>query len=106
MRHPHPPIFIGGNSDATVKRVIRHDAGWISNALPVEQLTQRIDQLRDGAGHDVPLAMFGTPNRLDYWRSADDLGFDQLALFLPTRPLDESLRLLDEHAALVNRYRD
>ncbi|MDT7768534.1 MAG: hypothetical protein QOI30_1534, partial [Mycobacterium sp.] len=75
VRQPHPPIFIGGNSDATVKRVIRHDAGWISNPLPVEQLTRRIDQLRGGAGHDVPLAMFGTPNDLDYWRAAEDLGF-------------------------------
>jgi hypothetical protein len=33
------------------------------------------------------------------------LGFGQLALLLPTRPLDESLRLLDEHAALVSQYR-
>ena len=105
IRQPHPPIFVGGNSDATVKRVIRHGAGWISNALPVEQLTERIDQLRDRAGHDVPLAMFGAPADPDYWRAAEDLGFGRLALFLPTRPLDESLRLLDERAALVNQYR-
>ena len=37
-------IFIGGDSDATVKRVIRHKAGWISNPLPVEALTKRIDR--------------------------------------------------------------
>ena len=34
VQKPHPPIYIGGDSDATVKRVIRHDAGWISNPLP------------------------------------------------------------------------
>jgi probable F420-dependent oxidoreductase len=105
VRQPHPPIFIGGNSDATVKRVIRHDAGWISNPFPVDVLTKRIDQMRDGAGRDVPLAMFGTPNNPDYWRAAEDLGFGQLALLLPTLPLGESLRLLDEYAALVDRYR-
>ncbi len=104
VRQPHPPIFIGGNSNATVKRIIRHQAGWISNPLPVEQLSQRIEQLRDGAGHEIPLAMFGTPADLDYWRAAEDLGFGNLALLLPTRPLDESLRLLDEHAALVSQY--
>lgn len=104
MRQPHPPIYIGGNSDATVKRVVRHDAGWISNPLPVRQLTQRVDQLRSAAGHDVPLAMFGTPNKPDYWRAAQDLGFGQLALLLPTCPRDESLRLLDEYAALVAQY--
>ena len=57
--------------------------------------------MRDGAGRDVPLAML-TPSYPDYWRAADDLGFDQLALLLPTRPLDESLRLLDEYVALAD----
>src|ERR1700733_10433946 len=27
VQKPYPPIFIGGDSDATVKRVIRHEAG-------------------------------------------------------------------------------
>lgn len=105
VQKPHPPIFIGGNSDATVKRVVRHQAGWISNPLPVEQLSQRTNQLRDAAGHDVPTAMFGAPADLDYWRAAEDLGFDQLALLLPTKPRDESLRTLDELAARVAQYR-
>ena len=105
VQKPHPPIFIGGNSDATVKRVVRHDAGWISNPLPAEQLAKRIGQMRDGAGHDVPLAMFGAPIDADYWRTADDLGFGQVALMLPTRPRDETLALLDDFAAKVRQYR-
>jgi probable F420-dependent oxidoreductase len=105
VQKPHPPIFIGGDSDATVKRVIRHDAGWISNPLPAERLAQRIEQMRDGAGRDVPLAMFGTPADPDYWRASEDLGFDQLALLLPTKPLDDSLRRLDEFAKRVEDYR-
>ncbi len=105
VQKPHPPIFIGGDSDATVKRVIRHDAGWIANPLPVERLALRIGQMRDGAGHDVPLSQFGTPVDLDYWSAAEKLGFGQLALLLPTKPLDESLRLLDDYAEQVARYR-
>ncbi len=105
VQQPHPPIFIGGDSDATANRVIRHGAGWISNPLPVERLARRIDQMREGGGRDVPLAMFGTPADPGYWRAADDLGFGQLALLLPTRPHDESLRLLDEYAARVAQYR-
>jgi probable F420-dependent oxidoreductase len=105
VQKPHPPIYIGGDSDATVKRVIRHDAGWISNPLPVEHLSKRIGQMRDGAGHDVPLAQFGTPADPDYWRAVEELGFGQVALLLPTKPVDESLRVLDEYAALVSKYR-
>jgi probable F420-dependent oxidoreductase len=105
VQKPHPPIFIGGNSDATVKRVIRHDAGWIANPFPADQLGKRIDKMRDGLGHDVPLATFGTPQDPEYWRSLEDLGFGQAALLLPTKPRDETLRLLDEYAALIAKYR-
>ncbi|BAX90274.1 LLM class F420-dependent oxidoreductase [Mycobacterium shigaense] len=106
VQKPHPPIYIGGNSNATVKRVIRHDAGWISNPNPIQDIAARVKQLRDGAGHDVPLAMFGTPYKeLDYWRAAEELGFGQLALYLPTRPRDDTLRLLDKFAAQVTTYR-
>ena len=105
VRQPYPPIFIGGDSDATVKRVIRHEAGWISNPLSAEHLAKRIGQIRDGAGHDVQLAQFGTPLDADYWRAVDDLGFGQVALLLPSVPRDESLRLLDEYAAKVADYR-
>src|ERR1700754_757661 len=104
VQKPHPPIFIGGNSTATVNRVIRHDAGWISNPFPIERLRHRIDQMREGSGRDVPLAMFGTPIDLEYWRAAEELGFGQLALMLPTKPLDESLRLLDDYADQVQKY--
>jgi probable F420-dependent oxidoreductase len=104
VQKPHPPILIGGDSDATVKRVIRHSAGWISNPLPVDRLRMRIDQIRDGAGHDVPLSMFGTPADADYWHAAEELGFGQLNLLLPTKPLDTSLSLLDDYAAQVAKY--
>ena len=53
----------------------------------------------------VPLAQFGTPTDPDYWRAVDDLGFGQVALALPSAPRDESLRLLDEYAAAVEKYR-
>jgi probable F420-dependent oxidoreductase len=105
VRKPHPPIFIGGNSDATVKRIIRHEAGWISNPFPADALKKRIDQLREGAGHDVPLAQFGTPLDPEYWSAVDELGFGQVALILPSKPLDESLRLLDEYAEAVAKYK-
>ncbi|MDO0975006.1 LLM class F420-dependent oxidoreductase [Mycolicibacterium frederiksbergense] len=105
VQTPHPPIYIGGNSDATVKRIIRHGAGWISNPFPEDQLARRIGQLKAGAGHDVPLAMFGTPVDAEYWSAVERLGFGQVALILPSVPRDESLRLLDEYAEAVARYR-
>ncbi|WNG90499.1 LLM class F420-dependent oxidoreductase [Mycobacterium sp. ITM-2016-00317] len=105
VRKPHPPILIGGDSDATVKRIIRHEAGWIANPLPVERLKRRIDQLRAGAGHEVPLSTFGTPAKPEYWHAVAELGFSELRLLLPTKSLDDSLRLLDDYAEQVASYR-
>jgi probable F420-dependent oxidoreductase len=105
VQKPHPPIFIGGDSNATVKRVIRHNAGWISNPSPIEHLKKRVDQIRDGAGHDVPLATFGTPVDPEYWAGLQDLGYGRVGLMLPTKPEDETLRQLDEYAAAVEKYR-
>lgn len=105
VQKPHPPIVVGGDSDATVKRIVRHGAGWISNPLPVDRLKKRIDQIREGAGHDVPLTTFGTPIKPDYWRELEDLGYRQANLLLPTKPHDESLRLLDQYAEKVAEYR-
>lgn len=48
--------------------------------------------------------MFGAPVKPDYWRAAEDLGFSQLGLFLPSVDKDESLRQLDEFAAAVQEY--
>ena len=104
VRQPHPPIYTGGGSDATVKRVIRHGAGWISNPLPTGFLAKRIGQMRDGAGHDVPLAMFGAPVDADYWHAAEELGYGQLNLLLPSVGKDESLRMLVDYAAMVEQY--
>jgi probable F420-dependent oxidoreductase len=105
VQKPHPTIYIGGDSDATVKRIVRHGAGWIANPGRRDALAKRIDQMRDGAGHDVPLATFGTPNKPDYWQVLEELGFGQIALLLPTLPKDESLRVLDEYAESVAKYR-
>jgi alkanesulfonate monooxygenase SsuD/methylene tetrahydromethanopterin reductase-like flavin-dependent oxidoreductase (luciferase family) len=105
VQKPHPPIFIGGGSDAAVRRIVRHGAGWISIPLPPKSLRKRIDQMRDSAGHDVPLAMVFAADDLEYWDATENLGFSRLGLQLPTQPLDESLRLLDDYALKVAQYR-
>lgn len=104
VREPHPPVYIGGDSDATVRRIIRHRAGWISNPLPVDRLARRVTQIRENADHDVPLMIFAAPADPDYWRAAEDVGFDHVGLLLPTKSRDASLRILDDLAEKVARY--
>ncbi|MET0135758.1 MAG: LLM class F420-dependent oxidoreductase [Kibdelosporangium sp.] len=104
VQTPHPPIYIGGNSDATVRRVAEHGAGWIASPFPVEQLTRRISQMSDRAGRDVPVTVFGAPLDADLLRAYDGLGIERSGLFLPTQPRDETLRTLDEFAQFVEKF--
>jgi probable F420-dependent oxidoreductase len=101
VQRPHPPIYIGGDSPATMRRVVRYGDGWMANALPVDRMAARIAELRDRAGRDVPVSVFGAPPDVDLLRAYQGLGIERVTLFLPTRPRDEALALLDEFAALI-----
>jgi probable F420-dependent oxidoreductase len=84
VQQPHPPIYIGGNSDATVRRVIA--------------------AMRDGAGRDVPVTVFGAGRDVNTLRAYEGIGIERAALFLPTLPREESLKLLDEYAEFVDTF--
>jgi len=46
MQKPHPPIFVGGNSDAAIRRAARYGQSWHAFRVPAEELPHRVDRLR------------------------------------------------------------
>ena len=62
MQRPHPPILVGGLSDAALRRVVRHGNGWVAVTANPEKLAERIATLKrlaDAAGRrfeDLTLA--------------------------------------------------
>ncbi len=46
LQRPHPPILIGGMSDAALRRVVRHGNGWLAVAADAERLKERLAALR------------------------------------------------------------
>jgi len=46
LRQPHPPIWIGGTSDAALRRAARFAAVWQPTPLSIAQLVERRDALR------------------------------------------------------------
>jgi probable F420-dependent oxidoreductase len=53
LQRPHPPILIGGLSNAALRRVAKHGNGWLAVSAPTELLQERLsmlEQLMSAAG--------------------------------------------------------
>jgi probable F420-dependent oxidoreductase len=76
--HPLPvqrpiPIWFGGGADATLRRMARLGDGWMPNYLPLDELADRLETLRDQireVGRDP--ATFGVDVRIDMRRTGED----------------------------------
>ncbi len=101
VQRPHPPIFIGGGA-AAAQRAIRLELGWVPNG--VADPAQVPGQLAAVADAGIPVGITPAapdPALLDAYAEA---GVQRVTLSLPTVPASESLRILDEFAALAQRY--
>jgi probable F420-dependent oxidoreductase len=45
VQRSHPPILIGGLSDAALRRVVRHGNGWLAVTAPPDRLSERLGVL-------------------------------------------------------------
>ncbi len=90
VQHPHPPIWVGGESIPALKRVVEFGDGWHIGLLTFAQLRPLHDKLRhlmDQAGRDfnaLELTALTDPNRLSLQdiRTYRDFGI-QVLYMLP-----------------------
>jgi alkanesulfonate monooxygenase SsuD/methylene tetrahydromethanopterin reductase-like flavin-dependent oxidoreductase (luciferase family) len=96
VQKPYPPLYLGGGP-AGFKRIARLNAGWLSMTPSADVLSGPLEELRDVAGHDVPVIHFHggepTAKEIEGYR---DLGVEHVLVDLPTEPHDQTLRRLDE----------
>lgn len=103
VQKPHPPIFVGGESDAALKRVANHGDGWYGFDMTPEQLSARLrrfDEILGDAGRtraDVQVFVCPNRNRItpESHAAYRDLGVDQLIAPLFARTIDDLERRAD-----------
>jgi probable F420-dependent oxidoreductase len=99
----HLPVYVGGNSAAAHRRIVQFADGWMPNAEKPAKLAIKIASLREEAGREVPVTVFGEGRPDPDLAGYEAAGVESVLLYLPTLPRDESLRTLDGLAAIASR---
>ncbi|MFI0734772.1 LLM class F420-dependent oxidoreductase [Streptomyces sp. NPDC021225] len=104
VRRPYPPIYVGGGESAFPRIAALGDA-WLANSVPPEQLGPQIERLREVAGRDVPVTVYGVPDTPEVIDGYARVGVERVLFFLTTAPEPETLRDLDTMAQVAARFR-
>lgn len=109
IQTPHPPIHVGGESDAAMRRVAAHGQGWYSfNRLP-EQLDEPLSRLeailgehgRARADIEVTVCPYFNPVTAESIEGYRERGVDRLVVLCLAFDVDTLRASLDQLAADV-----
>ncbi|SFW89769.1 LLM class F420-dependent oxidoreductase [Amycolatopsis australiensis] len=106
VQKPHVPIYIGGESEAALKRLAKYGDGWLLRGHTHFDEVRRVrGWLADQGRDDVRFAVFGGPAKpkvIDGFREA---GVERYTFLLETLPETETLKALDELAGYLSSSR-
>ena len=107
LQRPHPPLFLGGESDHTLKRVVEFCDGWFPRArggFEPKSAMERLKKAAAAAGRDpksLSITVFAAPPDAGKLAPYREAGIDRVLFEVPDLGRDEILRSLDKNAPLV-----
>jgi alkanesulfonate monooxygenase SsuD/methylene tetrahydromethanopterin reductase-like flavin-dependent oxidoreductase (luciferase family) len=99
---PHPPIWLGGESIHTLRRVVDYCDGWLPRVREPEKVLEGMQTLRGlatQAGREIPVSAFSMPPK--YAPQFRDAGAQRAIMMLPAEDRDATLARLDKYAQLI-----
>ena len=102
VQHPHPPIYVGGESDAALAGLARFGDAWFprSNTTP-DKLRQVREWLVEKGRPEVPFTIFGAGKDPATLAGYAEGGVERITFLLETMPESETLAELDVLARLA-----
>ena len=108
IQRPHPPLILGGETDHTLRRIVRYGDGWVprgvGNLERIVEGAERLAGLAEDAGRDpatLSVSVVAPPPRDDVISRFKGTTVDRLVLMVPPRNEAETLERLDRYAAFV-----
>jgi probable F420-dependent oxidoreductase len=102
VQKPYPPIYIGGESPAALRRLATYGGGWLPRMhTPPAEIARVRRWLADQGRDDVRFTVFGAAADEKLLAGLVDAGVDEITLTLDTLPEDDTLRSLDALAAVA-----
>jgi alkanesulfonate monooxygenase SsuD/methylene tetrahydromethanopterin reductase-like flavin-dependent oxidoreductase (luciferase family) len=106
VQQPHPPIYLGGESPAALRRLATYGDAWLPRAHTAPAEIRRVrgwlsEQGRDG----IPCTVFAAGTDEAALAGFAEAGVDEVTLSLDTLPEAETLRALDALAAVAAAHR-
>ena len=100
VQKPYPPIYVGGGRQA-FDRIAEFGDAWLPNRMSPGKLEPMLSELREVAGRDVPVTVYGASSEPEDVEAYARLGVERVLLGLPTLPAGETLDYLDSLAGVV-----
>ncbi len=107
VTQPHPPMFLGGETDYTLRRVVRLAQGWLPRSMNPDAIIakiKRLDQFAEDAGRDpnsISVSVFAPPPKDEVVAKLRDTRAERVIMMVPPQNEADTLRRLDRYAAWV-----
>lgn len=108
VQAPHPPIYLGGASDHTLRRIVRYAQGWLpitTDADAIIRKMTKLDQLAAADGRDpdsIAVSIFAAPPRDELVAQFRETRVERIIFQVPPRSEADTLRRLDRYARWIS----
>ena len=107
IQRPRPPIVLGGETDHTLRRVIKYCDGWLPRARDPEIIVRgiaRLNELAEEAGRDaesISVNVFAPRPDAELIDRFKGMGVARIVLWLPPEDRDAVSRRLDGYTRFL-----